>query len=264
MSHPTPLQFAMPELLDIAVMMRQYLDLNTSDQRRALLEEKVLAAFITMIERGQGLIAKLSGSTVGARPADTGIDRGWGGLDGGVEAFERLFADSPTPINPEQKAQRERATTLRKRWIGGLGFLKLAFFDEWRESEYRLVAIDTPMTPNGETPREALTALGLLWALERLQDLHDTYGQALGIHDTLTDSSSERLAWEAALDNFLAGLRFHHANQPDTWSAFFTPYSDAIARGKERRRKAKSKAPTSNDASTPTNEAPSAPTTPQT
>jgi hypothetical protein len=244
-STPTPLQSPMPDLLDVAVMVRQYEDL--SEEERAKLAELLMEPFALMLRRGRVVIGYIANTQSASRPADIALDRGWGGLDGGVEAVVKLYSDGSTPLTEQERAQRERAVLLRERWVGGLSFLKLSYMEQWRESEQRLEVLDKPMGEGAETPRQALAALGLSWALERLGQLHDTYGRALGIHGLIDVSAEEVRGWEVALDAFLSGLRFFHAQDAAVWSVFSGPYVDALRRGKERRRKAAAKAKAGDD-----------------
>jgi hypothetical protein len=235
-------QNAMPDLLDVPALV-QRLGLNTQAVKDQLATDALRAALQEALANGEVIVRLLAGDQSKTRPADIYADRGWGGLDRVLLGIEQVCAEGgPTPLSDEDAARLRRASLLRAHWIGGdLKFLTLAYPDQWREGELRLSRLDAPLRPDGESAREALAGLGLTWALERLQRLHKTYGDTLGITSAGDLTPQQLTAWEDALDALLSGVHFHHRRDPDIYAAIFNPYEDALAASRARRAKRSTK-----------------------
>ncbi len=173
------------------------------------------------------------------RPADADEDNVFGGTGEILSGTVRVLTTRGlTPLTDAQKKVADLAVKLQKHWIGdNTRFLTLKYSEEWRECNDRVRLLDKPMPDSQETPRQAFSALGLDWAVERMEAVHATYGRVLGFAG-LDDSGLKKLAaWEKALKRFLSGLGYHHSDDAEIQSLFFAPYQNAIEEGRARRRR---------------------------
>ncbi|HSN98012.1 MAG TPA: hypothetical protein VLS89_06925 [Candidatus Nanopelagicales bacterium] len=123
------------------------------------------------------------------RKADRALDNAWGATFDWLIGWTRL----PEPWNPDQAA----ALTLHRLVFPQmLGFLKLAYKIQWRESQARLDAIAR------ENQEETFKRLGGLKFLAAIRDTHAEYGRVLHITAARPDEPPEadvRAALLAAL-----------------------------------------------------------------
>jgi hypothetical protein len=189
---------------------------------------------------GDAVVALIANNEKLSKPADIDEDNVFGGTSGMIDCTARILTvRGPTPLTADQEARAKTAAQLQQHWIGGnLRFLTLNYAAEWRECDIRIKNLDNPMSIGLPTPRQALTALGLDWTIERLQAVHQTYSQALGFAGLNDDVSKKFDAWESALNRFLTGLTYHHEKNPEIQALFFAPYEVALEAGRARRRQA--------------------------
>ena len=233
-------QSQMPDPLDVPVLVKKLHDSNT-DEATALLESEPMGAkpLTQLLTTSDDLMSILVVDESKIPPEDYDMDGGWGGTDATLGGLERIFTRrGSTPLLAEEEQARQRASLLRDKWIGGnLKFLLLTYADEWREGDFRLKRLDTPMGEDLETPRQALEGLGLGLVLGRLQRLHNTYGLVLKMGVAHQEVEDKLNAFYAALDHFLSGLRFHFKGNELAKKLFLVPYEEALEAGRVRRKK---------------------------
>lgn len=230
-------QFQMPHPFEVHSLVETYTKITPAELAR-LANNDLRTNFGTAVTNGQGVVRLLSIDGSLTRPADYDLDGAWGGLDDLTAGTLRILTvRGPSPLDQDEEARFKYAQHLKDYWIGpSLKFLQFVHASEWRESQTRLTRLDEPMHDNLETPRQAIIALGFEWALKRLQATHATYGRVLGLSELSEDDTKKLDAWEAALDHFLFGLKYHHRNDPEVLGIFLKPYENAIDIGRQRRR----------------------------
>jgi hypothetical protein len=235
MSHSS---LAMPHPLEVPALIETYKE-NIKAGRGRLADDVLRGHLDRVMAGGAALALALALDEEQSQPADVDLDTCWGGTKGLIVSMERMCTRrGPTPLTPEEVERAQRASRLLQHWIGGdLRFLKLRYIAQWRESDLRLKRLDEPMAQGMETPRQAMSGLGLEWALARLVAAHTTYGRTLGL-GTATDDAA-LAAWEADLERLILGVKYHHADDPTTLNLFIAPYDAALEEGLTRRRHAK-------------------------
>ncbi|MCK6513425.1 hypothetical protein L6R29_26145 [Myxococcota bacterium] len=207
----------------------------------ALLKGDVGVRFGEAMALGQKLRSCLLGGGVEATKVDRLLDRGWGGLSRVLVGWEHsLVEDEQIPSSKEERDTCAYIRALRVGLIGeGLGFLGIAFMDEWRESGVRLARLDT-VFEGGVTYRQALEKLGLGLLVGRIERLQEMYGQALGITKP-KETMDAYAAWEKAFSRLLHGVYFTFGDESESSkkvdALLVKPYEAALERGLERRRR---------------------------
>jgi hypothetical protein len=120
-------------------------------------------------------------SPVSPRQSDTRVDRAWGSFESRLASWETIAAE-------EHRAKRERAAELHAKFFGeGLGFLKLEFLSEHRESQKRIDWIV------GDVRRD-LESLVQEPFVTDLLEAHAAYGVALGITEPIDEVQEAKVA----------------------------------------------------------------------
>jgi len=109
-----------------------------------------------------------SGKQGDAKAADMAIDNAWAALFARLDAYASL-PEARHPRSPRAAALRDRL------FPGGLAFLKLAYAEEWAESDKRLTTIEREWL-EGE-----IDSLAGPEFLAELRVAHKAYGEVLGI-----------------------------------------------------------------------------------
>ncbi|MCK6551344.1 hypothetical protein L6R52_36250 [Myxococcota bacterium] len=130
--------------------------------RERLAEMKAAAEDLSAVWRANAVQA------VDKRPADAALDAIWGAIHARLSAYAAL------PV--EDYPAAAKAFEVKERLFpDGLGFLKLAYVEEWAESDKRMRQIDDQKL---EGPLERLVGRDFV---EQLGRAHATYGPVLGI-----------------------------------------------------------------------------------
>ncbi|MCK6511695.1 hypothetical protein L6R29_17205 [Myxococcota bacterium] len=248
------MEFKSVDVVEFVALYKNYKD--HYEEIRAFLSGDVSDSFEVAMQSGEVLMGMVSVSAPKAKEVDRLADRAWTSLSRSLEAWEHSFVeDEHIPLMKEEVERRGLARALRAGLVGGdLRFLRMQYHDQWRESERRLLRLDT-QTVNGKTYREALEGLQLGLMVRRLERIHEAYGRALGIKDA-NKAVEQMEVWEGAFFHFLHGLHFKHRERTEANQTLFDlvmkPYEAALERGLERRRQARSTAAESTDPTDPT------------
>lgn len=186
--------------VSLALQLRQALP--------ALAPESVQEASASMWAEATALSA-VFGMEPGAKPvsprqSDTRVDRAWGSFESRLASWETITAE-------EHRAQRARAAELHAKFFGeGLGFLKLEFLSEHRESQKRIDWIV------GDVRRD-LVALVQEPFVTGLLEAHAAYGVALGITAPMDEVHEAKIAeplraLQAAIANYSLQVIAWHGN----------------------------------------------------
>lgn len=232
------IQLPMPHPSDVPSLVESFA--NKAAEGRPLLATDLLRESLDgALVKGNGFANALSFNKTLSQPADFDTDGVWGGFNHITVGMQKACTRrGPTDLTEEQERIYRYAHHLQKYWIGGnLKFLRFDHREEWRESEMRLRRLNEPLAEGLETPAQIIKVLHLDWLLERLQAVHKTYGRVLGLGELTDDLAKSAAAWNEALNNFLSGVNFHHANDPKIHALFIAPYEAALEAGRERRRK---------------------------
>lgn len=233
--------YQMPQPRDIAGLVGTLR--GNLDKGRARLADEVLTRLVAALDSGTAISMLIAVDEKQTKMADIDEDDAFGGAGDIISGIVRAVAGRGlTKLTADQKARLERAQNIQRYWIGdNMRFISLKHTEEWTECNDRVLQLDQPMSDNLETPRQAFSALGLDWLIERLLEVHEAYGRVLGFAGLNDDGLQKLAAWERDFSKFLKGLNYHHDDDAEIQKLFFAPYEVALEANRARRRQADEK-----------------------